>query len=260
MPCAGRQAEQSKNSPEFYVCISRRAILYFQKFTVVILYTILNILTSILRPRNYCIIYKIMLKYPIFMNNIKINNPTRRSSRRIPIQKAIFKTLARRKAVSLELLKKEVGDNIKDPYSNKDNQDYAISRSMKNLIQDGLVECFQSESQPYFRLSILGKKKLNSNALVDDTALISNNWDGYWRIIIINLPEERKNEREALRYLLKKAGFVCLKNSIWISMYPYEHLFINIKKDLNLTSEMMIIVTDKIDELTQNEFLSSIKK
>ena len=161
--------------------------------------------------------------------------------------------------VMVDLLKKEVGNIIKHPHSDTNNSDYAISRSMKNLISDGLVECFQSESQPYFRLSTLGKKKLNSNALVDDTALISNNWDGYWRIIIIDLPEERKNEREALRYLLKKAGFVCLKNSVWISMYPYENLFINIKKDLNLTSEMMIVVADKIDEETQKEFLNSIK-
>jgi DNA-binding transcriptional regulator PaaX len=189
----------------------------------------------------------------------KKTHTTKQSSRRAPIQKVIFKTLARKKAISLDLLKKEVGDIINYPHSDTNNSDYAISRSMKNLISDGLVERFQSEAQPYFRLSALGKKKLNSNALVDDTALISNNWDGYWRIIIIDLPEERKNEREALRYLLKKAGFVCLKNSVWISMYPYENLFINIKKDLGLTSEMMIIVTDRIDEETRKEFFNSIK-
>ena len=176
------------------------------------------------------------------------------------IQKAIFKTLAGKQAVSFDSLKREVENTLKCLHNNKNNPEYAISRSIKNLTSDGLVECFQSESQTYFRLSNEGKKRLNSNALVDDTAIVSNNWDGNWRIIILDLPEERKNEREALRYLLKKAGFICLKNSVWISMYPYEHLFINIKKDLNLTSEMMIIVTDKIDELTQKEFLSSIKK
>jgi len=63
-----------------------------------------------------------------------------------------------------------------------------------------------------------------------------------------------------LRYLLKKADFVCIKNTIWISPYPYEHLFTNIKKGLGLGTELMIIVTDKIDDETKKAFLKSIKK
>ena len=42
-------------------------------------------------------------------------------------------------------------------------------------------------------------------------------------------------------------------------MYPYEYLFTNIKNDLNLTTEMMIVVTDKIDKETEKEFLSIYK-
>jgi DNA-binding transcriptional regulator PaaX len=175
------------------------------------------------------------------------------------IQKAIFKTLSRKKAVSFDSLVKDVENTIKGVYSSKNRPEYAISRSIKNLASDGLVECFQSDFQPYFRLSEEGKKRINSNSLDDDTALVTNSWDGNWRIIILDIPEERKSEREALRYLLKKAGFVCIKNSVWISMYPYEYLFTNIKNDLNLTTEMMIVVTDKIDKETEKEFLSIYK-
>ena len=48
---------------------------------------------------------------------------------------------------------------------------------------------------------------------------------------------------------------MCLKNSAWISPYPFEHLFTNIKKDLNLTTEMMIIVTESLDKETEKEIL-----
>jgi DNA-binding transcriptional regulator PaaX len=172
------------------------------------------------------------------------------------IQKAIFKTLGRKRAISMDDLKKEVENTIKQSYTSKNRPEYAISRSIKNLASEGLVECFQSDLQPYFRLSNEGKKKLNSNALDDDMTLVSKSWDGYWRMIILDLPEERKSEREALRYLLKKAGFICIKNSVWISIYPYENLFTNIKKDLDLTTEMMIIVTNKLDEMTEKEFIN----
>lgn len=178
-------------------------------------------------------------------------------SKNTPIQKIILKILARKNVVSLEDLKREALKSLKIGQDVKNKTEYAISRSLKNLSTSGLLDCFQSDRQPFFRLSEEGRKRINSNALDDDTAIISKNWDGNWRIIILDLPEERKNEREALRYLLKKAGFVCVKNSVWISIYPYENLFINIKNDLGLTTEMIILVTNKIDEATKLELLKN---
>jgi len=101
---------------------------------------------------------------------------------------------------------------------------------------------------------------MHSLKLDSDTTLVNTTWDGFWRIILLDLPEERKSERESLRYLLKKAGFVCLKNSAWISPFPFEHLFTNIKKDLGLTSEMMILVTELVDEETKKFLFETFGK
>jgi len=174
------------------------------------------------------------------------------------IQKAILKTLSKKGVTSLDSIKKDVENVISSQPETSSKANYAIARSLKNLLSDGLIEAFNSDHNQYIRLTKEGKQKLNNIALECDSSLVSLTWDGYWRIIILDLPEERKNEREALRYLLKKAGFACIKNSVWISIYPYENLFTNIKKDLGLTSEMMIIVTDKIDEMTKQEFLNLI--
>lgn len=135
---------------------------------------------------------------------------------------------------------------------------YAITRSVKNLLSDGLIEAFNSDHKQYFRLTPDGKHKLNNINLDNEASLVSTTWDGFWRIILLDLPEERKSEREALRYLLKKAGFICIKNSVWVSMYPFEHLFTNIKKDLGLSTELMIMVTDKLDEETKEAFLKKM--
>ena len=45
-------------------------------------------------------------------------------------------------------------------------------------------------------------------------------WDGYWRIVIFDIPNKLKRMREALRDLLKGLGFQKLQNSVWI--YPYK--------------------------------------
>lgn len=160
--------------------------------------------------------------------------------------KKILKILSNKTAISLpEITKGIVGEECSK------SSKYAITRSLKGLKEAGLIEQVSSPQNEYARLTKEGKKKINSLKLDDDTNLVNTSWDGYWRIILLDLPEERKSERESLRYLLKKAGFVCLKNSAWISPFPFEHLFTNIKTDLELTTEMMIIVTKSIDEETK---------
>jgi len=162
----------------------------------------------------------------------------------------ILKILAEKPAISLDLIK----DN-KDPKTG-----YALTRSIKNLVESGCVEILQSDNKSYLKLTKKGKNKLNCIRLEGSGVLVPNTWDGLWRIIILDIPEERKSEREALRYLLKKANFICIKNTVWISPFPYEHLFTNIKKDLELGTELMIIVTDKLDSETNLAFLKSVKK
>jgi len=162
----------------------------------------------------------------------------------------ILKILAQKPAISVDSLKEAKDKKVV----------YTINRSVKNLVKSGYIESISSDNKDYLKLTNKGKTKLNCLKLEGEGALISPTWDGLWRIIILDLPEKRKSERDALRYLLKKAGFACIKNTVWISPHPYEHLFLNIKKDLGLGTELMIIVTEKIDEETQKIFFSTLRK
>jgi DNA-binding transcriptional regulator PaaX len=162
-------------------------------------------------------------------------------SKKPDFSKKILKKLAEKPALPVEALRDD-----EDPKTS-----YALARSLKNLVEAGLAEIRSSGRESYAKLTKAGKSKVNALRLTSPDALVSSNWDGLWRIILLDLPEERKSERESLRYLLKKAGFVCLKNSAWISPLPYEHLFQNIKNDLGLTTELMIIVTPFVDDETK---------
>jgi DNA-binding transcriptional regulator PaaX len=162
----------------------------------------------------------------------------------------ILKILGEKPAIPLE--------SFKDVDSSKVS--YAMTRSIKNLIESGCAEILNSSNQKFIRITKEGKTKLNALRLEGEDALVPSSWDGFWRIILLDLPENRKAERESLRYLLKKAGFVCLKNSAWISPFPYEHLFTNIKKDLGLTTEMMIFVTEFIDEESKKVLFETFGK
>jgi len=171
-------------------------------------------------------------------------------SRKVNYSNKILKILDQKTAISLpELRDSALGAETESKALSSDK--YAITRSLKGLREAGLIENISSPQNEYARLTKEGKKKIHSLKLDSDTTLVNTSWDGFWRIILLDLPEDRKSERESLRYLLKKAGFVCLKNSAWISPFPFEHLFTNIKKDLSLSTEMIIIVTQLVDEETK---------
>ncbi len=167
--------------------------------------------------------------------------------------KKILKTLTEKPAFALPELVTRL-----TPTETSKKPVYAISRSIKGLVEAGLIEQASSGRQQYARLTKSGRVKARSHLLEANSSLV-NSWDGKWRMVLLDLPESRKDERDALRYLLKKAGFVCLKNSVWISPLPYEHLFANIKKDFDLSTELMIVVTDKIDPETEQAFFALMK-
>lgn len=172
--------------------------------------------------------------------------------KRQDFSKKILKMLSNKVALSTDDLKSGLCADFQED-KDMNNTKYAINRSLKNLQESGLVNNTYSGQNNYIHLTKEGKQKAISLKLDNNEGLINTKWDGYYRIIIIDLPESRKNEREALRYLLKKADFICLKNSVWISPFPFEHLFLNIKQDLKLTTELMIFVTSQLDPLTQKE-------
>lgn len=165
--------------------------------------------------------------------------------------KKILKILAETKALSVPDLALKVAQKG-SKMAQKER--YAVNRSLRGLAESGLIESHFSGQNDYARLTPAGRKKATTLKLESDTSLLPN-WDGRWRIVLLDLPESRKSERESLRYLLKKAGFVCLKNSAWVSPLPLEHLFMNIKKDLGLTNEMVIMTTATIDPETEAELM-----
>lgn len=169
-------------------------------------------------------------------------------AKRPDFSRKILTSLSGKQAVRVSELKGEV---VGKAAKKAPTETYAVARSIKNLAETGYIETLDSEHDEFARLTPKGRQKLASLKLDSRNSLTSTNWDGKWRIMLLDLPEDRKAERESLRYLLKKAGFMRLKNSAWVSPFPFEFMFQNIKKDFGLTSELMIIVTDTVDMETE---------
>ena len=47
-------------------------------------------------------------------------------------------------------------------------------------------------------------------------------WDGLWRMVVFDVPEQSRSMRHHLRRRLREAGFGCLQGSVWIRPDPLE--------------------------------------
>lgn len=72
-------------------------------------------------------------------------------------------------------------------------------------------------------------------------------WDKKWRLVIFDIPEDKKLAREALRQKLKDLGLIKLQDSIWVTPFSCEKEINLIKSVFNLSDHWLdVIVTNNI--------------
>jgi len=91
-----------------------------------------------------------------------------------------------------------------------------LAAEIRALYQSKLVETkFNKNGTLTLILTEKGRKKaLTYN--IDNMKIPMQRWDGKWRIVIFDVPEERKNARNALREKLKNLGFCELQKSVFV--------------------------------------------
>ncbi|MCA9351784.1 hypothetical protein KC866_00090 [Patescibacteria group bacterium] len=176
-----------------------------------------------------------------------------KSKQKMNVQELILRLLSKKRAYKrddiIEHIETLIEKNGTGTHTTKPK--YAISRAIKRMVDEDILAEYETEQSSFLSLTSSGRHKLRSIKLSSQSHLISTTWDGYWRMVIIDIPDTRKKDQDAVRYILKKAQFVQIKNSVWITPYPLEHMMINMKEDMGLRDEIMVLVTNKLDPITE---------
>ncbi len=99
--------------------------------------------------------------------------------------------------------------------------EWNLRRTILNLYRSKLVEAKENpDGTQTLVLTEKGKQIIltyNINELKFPKRKV---WDGYWRVIIFDIPEKLKRARDAVSLILKQAGAYPLQKSVFI--YPYD--------------------------------------
>ena len=76
----------------------------------------------------------------------------------------------------------------------------------------------KNSNKSFFQLTPKGKLAILKYLHLQKTK--TGKWDKKWRVIIFDIPEDKKKIREYLRRELITLGFVLLQQSVYITPYP----------------------------------------
>ncbi|MFC1757127.1 CRISPR-associated endonuclease Cas2, partial [Patescibacteria group bacterium] len=103
----------------------------------------------------------------------------------------------------------------------KDIDRQYLYRIIREFYRDRLVEWKEkADGSIQVVLSEEGKKRAFEFKIDEMEIKKPNIWDGKWRLVLFDVPEKRRNARDALRNKLQELGFRELQKSVFVFPYP----------------------------------------
>ncbi len=127
-----------------------------------------------------------------------------------------------------------------------ENDQYLISKKICYLKKNGLVESFVEKKETFFKISEKGLDKIQMINFDEIRVLKPVKWDGKWRVVIFDIPEEHKKSRELLRNKLKEMGFEKLQNSVYVHPFECTKEISQISKIISEENNVLIMLADII--------------
>ena len=95
-----------------------------------------------------------------------------------------------------------------------------ILKAVERMKQKKLVRIYEKDGLDVIEITQSGKKKVLSYNLENIKITRPKKWDGYWRIVIFDIPEKNKKARRALSLKLNDMEFFPLQKSVFVC--PFE--------------------------------------
>ncbi|KKS46220.1 MAG: Phenylacetic acid degradation operon transcriptional regulator, paaX family [Parcubacteria group bacterium GW2011_GWA1_47_8] len=102
------------------------------------------------------------------------------------------------------------------------HEQWRIRRSATRLEKRGLIGKRSMRGEEYYVLTPTGKERAMRYKIKNMTIRRQKKWDGLWRIVMFDIPEDKKLARRAISHAIQKLGCLQYQKSVFITPYPCE--------------------------------------
>lgn len=125
---------------------------------------------------------------------------------------------------------------------------YQTQSVLSRLAAKGHVRFFEERGKKRVEITLAGQRALD---LETQTAAVRarrpKRWDKRWRLVMFDIPERRKRDRDHLRRMMVDAGFLCFQDSVWVFPYDCEDLVALLKIDMRLGNSVRYAIVEKLE-------------
>lgn len=97
-----------------------------------------------------------------------------------------------------------------------------------------------------YSLTRRGKSILTERQIWNLTISTPQKWDKKWRMVLFDIPVDKRKRRDAFRLRLKELGLVRYQDSVWLYPYPLEETITKTGNFYRLTRYISLITAEKI--------------
>ncbi len=121
----------------------------------------------------------------------------------------------------------------------------SVRSAVYELCRRGYIKLEDKNAKRFLKITRKGEMEaLFAKALLPR----QDKWDGKWRLVMFDIPEQAREKRDKLRWLLKKNNFFPLQASVFISPYALNREAILFLKRAGLISYIRILKVEEMDD------------
>lgn len=130
-----------------------------------------------------------------------------------------------------------------------------LGRIIKRLEKQEVLSIKEVGDNIYLKITEKGKKKLLSYDF-ENIKIKAKRRDGKWRLIVFDIPENKKHNRDVLIRKLVQLGCIRLQDSVYASAFPCRDEVDFLANYLEISDYVTLAVLDKIERGEQLIFKS----
>ena len=72
-------------------------------------------------------------------------------------------------------------------------------------------------------------------------------WDKRFRLVMFDIPQKRRRDRDHLRAVMRECGFLRLQDSVWVYPYDCEDLVTLLKVDIKIGKDVLYVIVESVE-------------
>ncbi|GIW62015.1 MAG: hypothetical protein KatS3mg089_0867 [Patescibacteria group bacterium] len=95
-----------------------------------------------------------------------------------------------------------------------------LRQTLKRLEKQKLIQRKYVNGKQTIIITKDGRKRILTYALEELIIKKPHRWDGKWRVVMYDIPQQQKRLQELLSHILKNLGFLSIQESVYLIPYP----------------------------------------